>query len=288
MKGTPIDIEVVGLEDLRAGYVRLGEYAASCGIRIPPTSRIALYGRALERCRTVDQGSPVDAHTAAIELRQLIAIVDGLRDTPSFRTEFRNLLGGQYGTIFAPVRDPDRDKQFELFVGAKLALGGLAVRLEEPDLAVYVAGARIPVAAKRPRSSRGIKSALRGGCHQVGKAGARGLVAIDASMYPVPGQLIVALAEDAADVPKATAAQLDEVIRSNDLVLRSALRDEPEKTGTLGVLFHMAVPFSVDLQSKLQFLVGEAWALVLARRELWAEAQPVLAALRTASRAARA
>ncbi len=289
LEGTPIETEVVGLEHLRAGYKRLTRYAADCGFRIQPTCRVAMYGRALDRTFARDRrdDDPVNAHTAAFELRQLVTIVDGLGELAALRTVFRRLLEGPYGTLFSRVRDQGRDVQFELFVAAKLALGGLTVSLEEPDIAVQVAGQRIPIAAKRPRSPRGIKSALRGGCHQVARAGAKGFVAVDASMYPIPGQLLVALVDGAGDVPRTTAAQLHQVIRSNESVLHAALRYEPEKTGTLGVLFHMAVPFSVDLETKLQFLVGEAWTLVLARRELLREARPILAALGAASRAAR-
>ncbi len=282
VKGTPIDVQVVGLDEVLAGIDRLEVFAARHAISIPRSSRLGLYIavlRGLESGRLVHRGAP-DVGGAMLELRQLIAIVDGLKANPSLAMAFRRLLDGHYLTLDAPTRDPGRDKQFELFVAARLALGGLATELAEPDIVIDLCGERVGIAAKRPRTPGGIKSAIQKGRGQVRKASQRGFLALDASMYPIPnGRVIAAFLDNVGDGPRATAERLQSIVAENIDVLRPSLMEEPERSGTLGMLLHLAVPFMVDGDRGFTASVGEAWLVLPARLRLFPALAPLVRCL---------
>lgn len=281
--GTPIAADVVGLDQLVAGYERIADFVARNGIRLHPASRIAEYGRTLDSLVRSGGLEQVDGHTASLELRQLVAIVDGLQGLPNFAPELRALNSGHHSSLLAPTHDPGRDKQFELFVAATLANRGLRVELEEPDVGVDLSGIRVGVAAKRPRSAQGIESALRDARDQIRRTRRPGLVAIDATMFPVPdGRVITAWVDTPKDVGRATSSQLTDVVAQSSPLLSRALGAEPSETGTIGILLHMAVPYTIDIESKLQMLIGEAWSLVLPSRDLSGPAGELLKALKRA------
>lgn len=278
MKGTPIHIDVVGSDQLLAGIDRLEAYAAANGVAIPRSSRLGLYIavlRGLNSGRTAHRG-PIDVGGAMFEVRQLIAIVDGLNANPSIAAAFRVLLDGHYLTLDAPTHDPARDKQFELFVAARLALGGLLIELAEPDIVVDLCGNRIGIAVKRPRTAAGIKSAIQKAGRQVRKASPRGFLAVDATMYPLPNAHVLAVFLDKVeDVQRATAERLRGLVYENFELLRPRLMQEPERSGTLGILFHLAMPVMMHNDRGFTAAVGEAWLVVPAKLRLF----PALAQL---------
>ncbi len=226
VKGAPIAVHVVGMPEFLAGIDRVESFAAENAIAIPRSSRLGLYMavlRGLNSGRLAHRG-PIDVGGAIVELHQLIAIVDGLKANPGLTRALRVLLDGHYLTIDAPTHDPARDKQFELFAAARLALGGLRTELAEPDIVVELDGERVGVAAKRPRNPAGIKSAIQKAGRQVRKATSRGYLAIDASMYPLPNARVLATFLDRVeDAHRATAERLHGIVSENFEVLRPRL-----------------------------------------------------------------
>jgi len=268
VKGAPIAVDVVGMPEFLAGIERVEAFAAHNGITIPRSSRLGLYMAVLRglNSRPIAHRGPIDVGGAIFELRQLIAIVDGLKATPSLSAALRVLLDGRYLTIDAPTHDPARDKQFELYVAARLALGGLRTELAEPDIIVDLCGDRVGIAAKRPRTAPGIKSAIKKGGRQVRRARPRGYLAVDASMYPLPKALVLAVFLDKVDdVQRATAERLRSLVYENFHLLRPRLMEEPERSGTLGMLFHLSMPVMIDGERGFTAAVGEAWLIIPAK-----------------------
>lgn len=72
-----------------------------------------------------------------------------------------------------------RNTQFELFFGAWLTAGGIAVDLGEPDLLMEFAGTRIGVAAKRVSSRKTIQQRIRKGIKQIAKHTGAGIIALN-------------------------------------------------------------------------------------------------------------
>lgn len=278
VNGTPIELRATGLDDLLAGAARIEAFAARHSLSIPPVSRLRQYIavlRGLKSGVSAHVGTP-DVGGAVLELRQLVAIIDGLGEVPSLPTTFKRLLDGHYLTLDAPTSDPARDAQFELFVASRLALGGLRTRLAEPDVVVDLCGEPIGIAAKRPRTPGGLKSAIRKGRHQVRNQGVRGFLALDASMYPIPdGQLIAAFLDRTDDAPRAAREQLVAIVARSQHLLTPRLMEEPEYSGTLGLLFHLAVPFVVETDAGFTAVVGEAWLALPSKYRLF----PALARL---------
>jgi hypothetical protein len=268
VKGAPISIDVVGMPEFLAGIDRVETFAAQNVISIPRASRLGQYMAVLRRLgsgRPAHRG-PIDVGGAILELRQLVAIVDGLTAAPGIARMLKVLLDGHYHTIDASTHDRARDTQFELYTAARLALGGLRTELAEPDIVIELEGERVGVAAKRPRSTAGIKSAIQKAGRQVRKATARGYLAIDASMYPFPnGTVLAAFLDQVEDADRAAAQQLHRVVSDNFAVLRPRLAEEPERSGLAGILFHLAVPFTVDSERALTVVVGEAWLVLPAK-----------------------
>lgn len=279
VQGAPIAVNVVGMPEFLAGIERVEAFAAENCITIPRSSRLGLYMavlRGLNSGRTAHRG-PIDVAGAIFELRQLIAIVDGLKATPGFAATLRVLLDGRYLTIDAPTHDPARDKQFELFLAARLALGGLHTELAEPDIIVDLCGDRVGIAAKRPRTAPGIRSAIKKAGRQVRRARPRGFLAVDASMYPLPKALVLAVFLDKVDdVPRATAERLRSLVYENFHLLRPRLMEEPERSGTLGMLFHLSMPIMIDGERGFTAAVGEAWLIVPAKLRLAPALFPLL------------
>jgi hypothetical protein len=282
LSGATIGVVAVGLAELLAGTERLEAYAAQHLIPIPPRSRLDLY---ISVVRGLASGRPahlslVDVGGAMLEVRQLATIVDGLNDRPELAASFKRLLRGKFLTLDAPVKDEARDLQFELYVAARLALSGLRVELLEPDIVVHLGTKRLGVAAKRPRSAGGLKSAIEKGGRQLRANAVRGFLALDASMYPLPdAQLIAAMLEKVEDVPRAASDRLHAIASGAQRLLGRRLLQEPERSGALGVLLHLSVPFFIDRETHFTAAVGEAWLALPAKFQLRQELAAVVSCL---------
>ena len=72
-----------------------------------------------------------------------------------------------------------RNIQFELYIGATLAMGGARVTIEEPDLALEFLGERVGVAAKRVRSVSQLGRRVDDAVDQIKRSGRAGFVAVN-------------------------------------------------------------------------------------------------------------
>jgi hypothetical protein len=72
-----------------------------------------------------------------------------------------------------------RNTQFELYVGATLAMGGVQTRLAEPDLRIYYCGKEIGIAAKRVRSVKQLIKRAKDAVNQIKASGLPGIVALN-------------------------------------------------------------------------------------------------------------
>ena len=69
--------------------------------------------------------------------------------------------------------------QFELYVGAVLALGGVSSHLAEPDLTFRYLGLTTGIAAKRVRSPAQLEKRVKGAVKQIQRTGTPGFVAVN-------------------------------------------------------------------------------------------------------------
>ena len=92
--------------------------------------------------------------------------------------KLRTMLGGP--DIAADETNPiARNTQFELYVGATFALGGVSFHLEEPDLSFEYLGTTTGIAAKRVRSPAQLGKRVKEAAEQIQSTGRPGFVAVN-------------------------------------------------------------------------------------------------------------
>lgn len=102
-------------------------------------------------------------------------IANAARKAARVQNDLKIALGGR---LLQGDRQNDtpRDLQFQLYVGAVFAMGGVPTVYEEPDLRFLLNGVEHGIAVKRIRSSEKVEARLTDGAKQLAKAGLRGLV----------------------------------------------------------------------------------------------------------------
>lgn len=173
------------------GILRFADYAIKrlrqLGIPFPSPCR-------LERARSLvatlhDPGSAFPDSTMLAEATRTVfeayyiarALGDG---TTQPDRDLKNRLARMLSGPDIPEDEDEnssrpRNTQFELFVGAWLASGGIWVRHGEPDLLVRIIGEQLGVAAKRIRSRKQLVRRARQASDQIKKSGARGIIALN-------------------------------------------------------------------------------------------------------------
>ena len=91
--------------------------------------------------------------------------------------------------------------------------------------------------------------------------------------------LIAAFLDKTEDAPRAAAEQLLGIVSRNQRLLTPRLMEEPEYSGTLGLLFHLAVPFVVETDAGFTAVVGEAWLALPAKYRLFPALAPLVRCL---------
>lgn len=94
------------------------------------------------------------------------------------RAKLEMMLSGAT-TTDADANPLARNTQFELYVGATLAMGGARVSIEEPDLALDFLGRRVGIAAKRVRSLPQLGRRVDDAVDQIRRSGRPGFVAVN-------------------------------------------------------------------------------------------------------------
>ena len=83
--------------------------------------------------------------------------------------------------IDANTHSPGRDRQFELYVAARLQMAGMPPAFVEPDVRSDLSGWPFVVAAKRVKSRKSLLRQIKSARDQIDKAATDGIVAMDYS-----------------------------------------------------------------------------------------------------------
>jgi hypothetical protein len=96
---------------------------------------------------------------------------------PEHEAKLETMLSGA-ATAALDANALARNTQFELYVGATLAMGGASVSIEEPDLTMKFLGHQVGIAAKRVRSVSQLSKRVDDAVDQIRRSGRPGFVAV--------------------------------------------------------------------------------------------------------------
>lgn len=155
------------------------------GVRPHPACRYSDYKRELRaRSRLKSREVPSqDEQYAFAELWQMDWIVACFQDDDA---KWRLIEEAFFQDPPVPhsetVHSPGRDRQFELYVAARLQMAGLPIAFSEPDICSSLDQWPFVVAAKRVKSRRRLLRQLKSARDQIHKAGRDGVVVVDYSL----------------------------------------------------------------------------------------------------------
>jgi len=188
-------------------------------------------------------------HRAAYESGQLSVIVAELSRPPEvdgWKSRVQELLSGRDLPEGDAGSNSARDVQFELYVAALCRRAGYCVTLAEPDIVVKRAAISFGIAAKRPRSRRKIRRAIRKGSQQLAAADTDGVIAIDITVVhnPTSAFMVVQEPEHATDELTRIA---DHFLHQNLRGLRYAV----DVNRVFGVMAYMGALFTLATRTHL-------------------------------------
>jgi hypothetical protein len=159
------------------------------GVQVPGGCRLELAGKLVRRVLEGQEAiEPEDslgvqrlteAHWTVIEQYTVVRALDQKEDLAKVGIEkLKTMLGGP--DIAADETNPiARNTQFELYVGACLAFGGVSLHLKEPDLTFQYQGTPTGIAVKRVRSSVQLAKRAKEAADQIQASGMPGFVAVN-------------------------------------------------------------------------------------------------------------
>ncbi len=272
-----------GPDERRARVERLKAKLAAHGVPIPP-GRLARFEKLAEGFAA----KRVSAQNVSVELHELL---EGNRDFGDFATIVENLLPEQppaNKVVLAKVRDilggaplPSQDTnplarntQYELFIAALCARGGLNPHFVEPDCIVTAAGMRLGLAAKRAGGAGHVRRLVKDGARQLRKAGVVGVVALSFDRLFAPNDERL-MAESAEWLRPAAPEIIERTVRPHF----AALDRDASGSPALAVLASVVVPSAVPQENS----IGRLTTLFLHRlRRLTKAQQDALVALHEA------
>lgn len=179
------------LDEYRAALDRLREW----GIRIPGGCRLDEYEKELEllaeRPSFSDDAWSTAAHFSMVRFREadeVVEIVDSFPHGPgkAAKQRLQRLIKGRGHPDKEDESSKGRDTQFELYLRAVLAKGGLPAGLGSPDLQPRIDGRRLPIEAKRPKTAKRLDEHIHKAAKQVDKAGHSGVIAVSLDLILRP------------------------------------------------------------------------------------------------------
>ena len=205
-------------DDTRRRLERMLARLAAHGIDVPPGSRLARYISLSARFASKELGP-----AGRGSWRDVNELVEAYRDFAELATIVEHLLPAQSPAdplLFGKIKDvlsgapfPGEDAnalarsmQFELYITALCARGGLAPQFREPDCIVTAGRTRLGIAAKRavgPKLTRLVKR----GARQLRKADLVGVVALSLDRVFAPDDRRIA-----ADNPEGLNAAASEIV----------------------------------------------------------------------------
>lgn len=170
---------------------------AELGVSIPASNRLELAGKLVRQVLEgevsissedrAEVGRLTEAHWTVLERYTIARVLNPVGDLADLgRKKLRTMLGGP--DIAGDEKNSiARDTQFELYVGAMLALGGVSLDLEEPDLTFQYLGTTTGIAAKRVRSPAQLNKRVKGALKQIHTTGKPGFVAVNVDTLIMTG-----------------------------------------------------------------------------------------------------
>lgn len=208
------------------------------GIRISPSSRLALYGRAISQPNECHPRNASVLRQALLEIDDFRLIVQELSssDQTGWRGFIQQLLAGKVLPEEENAGSFARNKQFELLTAALLRRAGFNAVLREPDICVTSTQPPFSIAVKRPLSRKNFRHLVRDAQKQIARALLPGVLAIDVSrlINPRNGYL-------------ASASFKTAHFQVSELIAQVLIRDAPgirkliNPTQTFAVAFYMAI-----------------------------------------------
>lgn len=180
------DVGPAGSGGILVACDRAFERLQQLGVAIPPGSRFQLARKAVDEAHQRKGGFPsaevmVESTRAIFELYWIVRALGGMKELPKrLRVELKDMMKGPR----LPQDENDRNShgrniQFQLFVGAFLASGGVEVVSAEPDLIVNYFGHAVGVAAKRVFSRKKFLPNVKAAIEQIESSGRSGFVAVN-------------------------------------------------------------------------------------------------------------
>lgn len=184
-----LSVHVERPSETRARLVRLKERLAAHRVSLPP-GRLARFEQLSEEFAAKRLGPALPGRS-----RELAELLEGTRDfheiaviiehllpptppaDPAVLSKLKFVLGG------APFPSEDanqlpRSTQFELYVAALCARGGLRVKFREPDIVTTVRGISLGLASKRAAGSAHVRRLFVDAASQLRRAHLNGVVAL--------------------------------------------------------------------------------------------------------------
>ena len=263
IQGEETRLRFQGPDERRARLERVKAKLAVHGVSIPP-------GR-LARFETLSEGFAAKRVSARDSSRELHELLEGNRDFGDFATIVENLLPEQppanrvvleklrdvLGGAPLPSEDTNphaRNTQFELYVAALCARGGLTPHFVEPDCIVTAAGLRLGLAAKRAGGAGHVRRLVKDGARQLRQAGVVGVVALSFDLLFAPNDERL-VAESAEGLKPAAPEIIESTVRPHFAALDRDAAGSP----TLAVLASVVVASAVPRENA----IGRLTALFL-------------------------
>lgn len=246
-----------GPDEVRERLTRVLTRLAVHGLRVPPSSRVARFMELSDRF-AAKQLSPAGVGT----FRDVNELLEANRDFVEFAAITEYLLPGQppagsallkklnlvLGGAPLPGEDTNRlarNTQFELYVAALCARGGLEPQLREPDCIVTAGSLRLGIAAKRAGGPN-IRGLVKDGARQLRKASLDGVVALNLDYLFAPNDQRLA-----ADTPEGLKPAATEIVDNTVRPHLTAIQRDAAGSHALAVLAFVVVPVVVPRDNSI-------------------------------------
>lgn len=243
------------LENLVVNHQAVVRYVGWAGLRIDASSRVAEYGRILERARAGEDLPSSVLACVTREVSQLGNIVRELGHLADLPKHFELLLSGPFNPFDAREHDFARDKQFELLIASRIGERLELIDLAEPDVVAQFGRDRVALAAKRPKREKQVEKAVRKAFAQVSRHGLLGYAVIDLSMLAMPRDAVLELESMETLQDRIGGVLRRSVEKLLPMLDRRILRRASPKIG--GTLLYLSAPILVHGAVR----PAEIWAL---------------------------
>ena len=244
-------------DQTRARLAGVMTLLAAHALAVPPGSRVSRFVALSERFAAKELGPA--GHGSVREVNELL---EANRDFAEFATIVEHLLPPQppahplllaklklvLGGAPFPSEDANalaRSLQFELYVTALCARGGLAPQFREPDCIVTAGSIRLGIAAKRAGGPN-VRGLVKDGARQLRKAGLVGVVALSLDRLFAPNDERIV-----ADSPEGLKPAAPQIVVDTVRPYLAALDRDAAGSPALAVVAFVVVPAAVPRDNSI-------------------------------------